>query len=100
MPPACRGLAWVMSTPVEVTWLLAAVSKGDTAAFERLYEATRAKLYGVILRILRRHELAADIMQETYLQIWRAAGEFNPAHSSPLAWMVATARRLAVDRSR
>ena len=46
-----------MSTPVEITWLLAAVTKGDPAAFERLYEATCAKLYGVVLRILRRHDL-------------------------------------------
>ena len=89
-----------MSTPVEITWLLATVAKGDPAAFERLYGATCAKLYGVVLRILRRHDLAADVMEEAYLQIWRTAGEFNPAHSTPLAWMVAIARRLAIDLSR
>ena len=89
-----------MSTPVEITWLLAAVTKGDPVAFERLYGATCAKLYGVVLRILRRHDLAADVMEEAYLQIWRSAGEFNPAHSTPLAWMVAIARRLAIDLAR
>jgi RNA polymerase sigma-70 factor (ECF subfamily) len=89
-----------MSTPVEITWLLAAVTKGDPAAFERLYQATCAKLYGVVLRILRRHDLAADVMEEAYLQIWKSAGEFNPAQGTPLAWMVAIARRLAIDASR
>src|SRR5713101_6360674 len=89
-----------MSTPVEITWLLAAVTKGDAAAFERLYQATCAKLYGVVLRIVRRHDLAADVMEEAYLQIWHGAGEFNPGHSSPLAWMVAIARRLAIDAAR
>ena len=89
-----------MSTPVEITWLLAAVTKGDPAAFERLYGATCAKLYGVVLRILRRHDLAADVVEEAYLQIWRTAGEFDPAQSTPLAWMVAIARRLAIDLSR
>jgi RNA polymerase sigma-70 factor, ECF subfamily len=89
-----------MSTPVEITWLLAAVAKGDPAAFERLYGATCAKLYGVVLRILRRHDLATDVMEQAYLQIWRTAGEFNPAETSPLAWMVAIARRLAIDLSR
>jgi RNA polymerase sigma-70 factor (ECF subfamily) len=77
------------TTPVEITWLLAAVTKGDPAAFERLYQATCAKLYGVVLRILRRHDLAADVMEDAYLQIWKSAGEFNPAQSTPLAWMVA-----------
>jgi RNA polymerase sigma-70 factor (ECF subfamily) len=89
-----------MSTPVEITWLLAAVTKGDAEAFERLYGATCAKIYGVVLRILRRHDLAADAMEQAYLQIWRSAGEFNPVHSTPLAWMVAIARRLAIDLSR
>src|SRR5262245_14734509 len=89
-----------MSTPVEITWLLAAVTQDDAVAFERLYGATCAKLYGVVLRILRRHDLAADVMEEAYLQVWRDAGEFDPAQSTPLAWMVAIARRLAIDMAR
>jgi RNA polymerase sigma-70 factor, ECF subfamily len=88
------------STPVEITWLLAAVAKGDAAAFERLYAATCAKLYGVVLRIVRRHDLAADVMEEAYLRIWARSGEFNPGLASPLAWMVALARRLAIDAAR
>jgi RNA polymerase sigma-70 factor (ECF subfamily) len=52
-----------MLTPSELVWLLAAVAKGDEAAFERLYTATRAKLYGVAMRILRRPDLADEVMQ-------------------------------------
>ena len=88
------------STSAEITWLLAAVSQEDQSALARLYEASCAKLYGVVVRIVRRHDLAADVMEEAYLQIWRNAAEFNPAHSSPLAWMVAIARRLAIDVAR
>jgi RNA polymerase sigma-70 factor, ECF subfamily len=89
-----------MTTPVEITWLLAAVAKGDALAFERLYGATSAKLYGVVLRILRRHDLATGVIEDAYLQIWRSAGEFDPANTAPLAWMVAVARRLAIDAAR
>jgi RNA polymerase sigma-70 factor (ECF subfamily) len=88
------------STPAEIIWLLAAVAKGDPSALARLYETTGAKLYGVVLRIVRRHDLAADVMEESYEKIWHSAGEFNPAHSSALAWMVAIARRLAIDTAR
>jgi RNA polymerase sigma-70 factor (ECF subfamily) len=87
-------------TPVEMTWVLAAVARGDVGAFERLYASTCAKIYGVVLRILRRHDLAADVMEDTYLQIWRSAGEFDPALSNPTAWMVAIARRRAIDLAR
>lgn len=87
-------------TPVEMTWVLAAVARGDVAAFERLYASTCAKMYGVVLRILRRHDLATDVMEDTYLQIWRTVGEFDPALSNPIAWMVAIARRRAIDLAR
>jgi RNA polymerase sigma-70 factor (ECF subfamily) len=86
-----------MLTPAELVWLLAAVAKGDAAAFERLYAATRAKLYGVALRILKRRDLAEEIMQETYLKIWHSAGRFDPALASPITWMVAIARNRAID---
>jgi RNA polymerase sigma-70 factor (ECF subfamily) len=86
-----------MLTQAELVWLLAAVAKGDKAAFERLYGATRAKLYGVLLRILGRPELADDVMQETYLKVWQMAGKFDPTMASPITWMVAMARNRAID---
>ena len=89
-----------IDTGVDITLLLAAASNGDQDAFERLYGATGAKLYGVVLRIVRRHDLAATVMEDAYLAIWNSAGEFNPGQSSALAWMVAIARRLAIDVSR
>ena len=86
-----------MLTPAELVWLLAAVAKGDQAAFDKLYAATRAKLYGVVLRILRRSDLADEVIQETYVKIWMNAGQFNPALASPITWMVAIARNRAID---
>jgi RNA polymerase sigma-70 factor (ECF subfamily) len=86
-----------MLTTPELVWLLAAVAKGDQAAFERLYQATRAKLYGAALRILRRADLADEVIQETYLKVWNSAGQFDPAIASPITWMVAIARHRAID---
>ena len=86
-----------MLTPAELVWLLAAVAKGDRAAFERLYAATRAKLYGVVLRILRRADLADEVIQETYIKIWTSAGQYNPAIATPITWMVSIARNRAID---
>jgi len=86
-----------MLTQAELVELLAAVAKRDTVAFERLYAATRAKLYGVLLRILGRPELADEVMQETYLKVWTMADKFNPAIATPITWMVALARNRAID---
>jgi RNA polymerase sigma-70 factor (ECF subfamily) len=89
-----------MLTAAELVWLLTAVAKGDRAAFDQLYSATRAKLYGVALRILRRPDLADEVIQETYIKIWSSAGQFDPALASPITWMVAIARHRAIDTIR
>jgi RNA polymerase sigma-70 factor (ECF subfamily) len=86
-----------MLTSPELVWLLAAVAKGDQAAFERLYQATRAKLYGMALRILRRTDLADEVIRETYLKVWNSAAQFDPAIASPITWMMAITRNLAID---
>src|SRR6185436_17833957 len=86
-----------MLTPVELVSLLAAVARGDEAAFDQVYAATRSKLYRVVLRILRRADLADEVMQDAYLSIWRKAGDFNPAIATPITWMVAIARNRALD---
>ena len=86
-----------MLTSAELVWLMAGVARGDQAAFERLYVATRAKLYGVVLRILRRTDLAEEVIQETYLKIWNNAGRFDAKLATPITWMVAIARNRALD---
>jgi RNA polymerase sigma-70 factor (ECF subfamily) len=85
---------------VEISRLVVSVAKRDAAAFEQLYAATSAKLYGVVLRILRRNDLATDVIEAAYLQIWETAGQYDPAQGSPIAWMVAIARRRAIDLAR
>jgi RNA polymerase sigma-70 factor (ECF subfamily) len=86
-----------MLTPPELVWLLASVANGDEEAFARLYAATRAKLYGVVVRILRREDLAQEVLQETYLKVWQSAGQFDPLRAAPITWLVAIARNRAID---
>jgi RNA polymerase sigma-70 factor (ECF subfamily) len=86
-----------MLTPAELVGLIAAVAKGDEVAFERLYAATRAKLFGVVLRILRRQDLAEEVIQETYVKIWNSAGRFKSELASPITWMASIARNRAID---
>lgn len=86
-------------TPAELVWLLASMAKGDDGAFERLHGRTCAKLFGVVLRILRREDLAEQVVQDAYVRIWKSAGQFDPA-ISPIGWMVSIARSRAIDLAR
>jgi RNA polymerase sigma-70 factor (ECF subfamily) len=84
---------------LELTQLLSQVARGDRAAFAALYKHTCAKLYGVIARILFRSD-PRDVLQDTYLSIWRRAGDFDPGQGSPRGWMTTIARNRAIDELR
>jgi RNA polymerase sigma-70 factor (ECF subfamily) len=86
-----------MSDPADLADLLAATAKRDQAAFQALFRATRAKLYGVALRILKRHDLAEEVVQETYVNVWNNAARFDAAVASPVTWMATIARNRAID---
>lgn len=77
--------------------LLQAAAKGDKTAFRAVYDATSAKLYGVAVRILKRADLAEDVMQDAYLKIWDAAPNYSPELGSAVGWMVAITRNRAID---
>lgn len=84
----------------ELETLMRSVASGDRAAFERLYERTSAKLYGIVLRILKRTDLADEVLQETYVRVWHNAAAFDAGKGSPITWMAAIARNRALDEAR
>ena len=80
--------------------LLAAVAGGDAQAFERLYHATSAKLFGVCLRLLADRNDAEDVLQDVYAAIWRKAAQYDAAIASPISWLAMIAHNKAIDRLR
>lgn len=76
------------------------VGAGDAQAFVRVYRATSRKLYGIIVRILGRGDLADEILQEVYLKVWQRAGEFDASRASPITWLATIARNRALDEGR
>ena len=80
--------------------LMQRVAARDRQAFSALYAATSAKLYGIILRISRRRDVADELLQEVYVQIWERAGYYDANKGSPITWMVTIARNRALDEVR
>jgi RNA polymerase sigma-70 factor, ECF subfamily len=73
---------------------------GDLAAFKSVYAATSLKLYGIIVRILGRTDMADEVLQEVYVRVWQRARDFDRASSSPITWMATIARNRALDEAR
>lgn len=98
--PGAAGASSAFSSRQDLVDALELTARGDQAAFKRVYAATSVKLFGIILRILRRRDLAEDVLQEVYIRVWQRAGDFDPAINSPVAWLVAIARGRALDETR
>src|SRR3954454_763063 len=84
----------------DLSRLLARSGLGDRAAFATLYERTSSHLFAVVLRINRDRAQAEDILQEVYVNVWRAAASFDAAQSQPLTWLTSVARNRAIDSLR
>lgn len=66
-------------------------------AFAELYDITSARLYGLVLRVVRTPETAAAITQEVYMEVWRHALRWSSEKGSVRAWMHGIARRKAAN---
>ena len=85
---------------VELGSLLGRAGIGDREAFSTLYGKTSAHLFAVVLRINRDRAQAEDVLQEVYVNVWRAAKTFDAAQSQPLTWLTSIARNRAIDSLR
>jgi RNA polymerase sigma-70 factor (ECF subfamily) len=80
--------------------LLAQVARGDTDAFETLYDRYAAAVYGMALRVVRDPAQSEEVAQEVLVEAWRTAARYVPDRGSVRAWLLTMARHRAVDRVR
>ncbi|MFD4831906.1 RNA polymerase sigma factor [Streptomyces uncialis] len=82
--------------------LLRRVARGDRAAFEELYRRTSPWLAVRLGRRCADQQIVAEVMQETYLAVWRAAGSFAGSRTggSAVGWLWTIAARRLVDAFR
>ncbi|MBC7779581.1 MAG: sigma-70 family RNA polymerase sigma factor [Proteobacteria bacterium] len=79
---------------------LARVALGDRDALRQVYDATSSHLLGVALRILNRRELAEDVLQDAFVNVWHHAGSYQAATSQPMTWLISIVRNKALDHLR
>ena len=80
--------------------LIAAIAAGDRDAFSRFYDLTAPIAFGLIRRVLRDPEAAAEVLQDVFWQVWQDASRYDPTRGSAEAWLVTRAKTRAIDRLR
>jgi RNA polymerase sigma-70 factor (ECF subfamily) len=80
--------------------LVERVARGDSAALRTLYERHAARAMAVALRVLGARTESEEIVQETFVEIWKRAREFDVTRGSAASWISTIARSRAIDRVR
>ena len=77
-----------------------ALRKKDRSAFEYLYDHYSGALLGVISRIIKREEVADEVLQDVFMKIWDRIETYDASKGRLFTWMLNIARNQAIDRTR
>jgi RNA polymerase sigma-70 factor, ECF subfamily len=80
--------------------LIAALRLKNDHSFSYLYDHYSGALYGVIKQIINDLELSNDVLQETFVNIWRRIDSYDENKGRLFTWMMNIARNAAIDKTR
>jgi RNA polymerase sigma factor (sigma-70 family) len=72
----------------------------DKSALEYLYTHYSGALYGVIGRIIKKEEVAEEVLQDAFLKIWDKIESYDASKGRLFTWMLNISRNLAIDKIR
>jgi RNA polymerase sigma-70 factor (ECF subfamily) len=86
--------------PLDFEAALLRCAQGDQYALRAIYERERRWLMATVLRLVRRRELAEEVLHDAFIQIWNKAGSYNPALGSARGWIYTVVRHRALNALR
>jgi RNA polymerase sigma-70 factor, ECF subfamily len=85
-------------TKYEEAELVALLQQNDRQAFNYLYDNYSSALFGIIFQIVKDRELASDVLQDVFINVWRKRESYDPAKGRLFTWMLNIARNAAIDK--
>ncbi len=80
--------------------LIDGIKSGDQKVISKLYNMYSPALYGIISRIVKFDEIAEDVLQETFVKIWRSIDQYKESRGRLFTWMARLAKNTAIDHLR
>jgi len=88
-----------MSTLLEKT-IVELLQERNEKAISLLYENYGDTLYGVAHKVVRNDELAQDVLQESFVKIWKKSDSYDPTKAKLFTWLFRITRNTAIDKLR
>ncbi|UAY53095.1 RNA polymerase sigma factor [Ferruginibacter albus] len=80
--------------------LLVLLKSKDRLSFEYLYDNYCGSLYGIIMKIIGDKEIADEVLQDVFLNVWKRIESYDPLKGTLFTWMLSISRNLAIDYMR
>jgi len=93
-------LPLISTPPAAEAALVDRLRARDQSAMTEFYDRYSAALYGVINRIVKDEDEAADVLQEALVKIWHSMAGYDHAKGRLFTWVVNISRNLAIDKIR
>ena len=88
-----------MISPIE-NEIVNLLKNGDKKAINLLYEYYADAIYGVILKVIKDENTAQDVLQESFVKIWRYAKKYDSSKAKLFTWLYRIAYNTAIDKVR
>ncbi len=86
-------------TPRDIL-LMGRIAARDAEAYGEIFDEYGSTVLGFLVGMLRDRAQAEEVLQDTFLQVWRQAGRYRPEGATPRGWLLMIARSRALDRVR
>lgn len=94
------GFLKLLTKDPNIEELVNQLQGGSEKALSKLYDRYSGALYGLVLKIVRDDELAQDILQDSFVNIWKKAQSYSSTKGSFFTWMLNICRNKSIDALR
>ncbi|WP_442591193.1 RNA polymerase sigma factor [Pedobacter sp. AW31-3R] len=77
--------------------LVQEIKAGNNACLYKLYKMYAPSLLGIILKVIKFDDIAEDVLQESFVKIWKSIHKYDPDKGKLFTWMAKVARNTAID---
>lgn len=81
----------------KTTDIIQLLKQQDKRAISLLYDKYGAALYGISLKIVQSEALAEDVLQDSFVKVWKNAASFDEKKGTLFTWLLNITRNMALD---